>query len=640
MPRMLVFFGTPGSGYEELAWLLHINSAALEKAGWIYFAEDYSWSPAYPRIPSSARMFEIFKNACKGRPNARKEMFAYLKKLNAVLELGNDVLLSGGFPNFSALQKFLNTGKGFSAIAHAAIEVKLLLGRPDRSIDFLYRQYLFRDVPNLLEYMKNTVDYDAFHNPEQIAADFSGVPEVNIWLHRDSDPTILVKEHKKVLCELLHIDQFDNNAEKLMPKSIAGFEILYALRTIQIYTNSWPEDILAAIRKMEENLGLPWQPLCQASGNKFKVPDYASITPQIAGEFARHLDTTEKKAVIRHLYREQQIPADVKKTLLEALSPGAPEYVFCKSASKPKISVLTLSHNHVRYIAQNIESVIAQKTDATLEHIILDDASDDGTQAVIESYASRYPHIRPIYLRKRAGHGENVRELFAACNSEYAALCDGDDYFSDANKLHKQMEFLDQYKECALCFHRVDVLYEDGSPSRAYPPEDMLPRGLRPFYHIQDLLQGNFIQTNSVMYRWRFREGLPEWFDPTLIPGDWYWHLLHAETGLIGYMRDHMAVYRRHETSMYASADINHVFHRKLWGLNELRTYAALDEHFNGNYHADLQKLANGVFADFLRVYLESGDDSLLQQGCQTFPMFGRDFLAALKIGKNREVLV
>ena len=297
------------------------------------------------------------------------------------------------------------------------------------------------------------------------------------------------------------------------------------------------------------------------------------------------------------------------------------------------ISVLTLSYNAKDYIAQNIESVIDQQCSVPFQHIIVDDGSDDDTQNIIESYARRFAHIKPVFIPRFPRHngGDNVKTLFGRCHTKYAAICDGDDYFTDPHKLQKQYDFLEKHPECALCFHPVTVTYEDGSPTRTYPPENILPGGVRKFYSIKDLLYANHIQTNSVMYRWRFINGLPDWFDATLVPSDWYWHLLHAEMGLIGYLKDHMSVYRRHASSLYASAEGDLIKHRAVHGLNELRTYNALNNHFKNRHYKDFCRLAMGVLADFVQIYKQTGDDSLIQKGVSICPEFGQDFLKRMQ---------
>lgn len=307
--------------------------------------------------------------------------------------------------------------------------------------------------------------------------------------------------------------------------------------------------------------------------------------------------------------------------------PNSPQVL----AREPLVSVLTLTLNQASMIAENMESMLAQKTRFPFQHIIVDDGSKDGTQDIITEYAARHPRIiKPILLKHKAPHGENVRALFEQCRSKYAVLCDGDDYFTDPGKLQMQVDFMERNPDCALCFHPVSVVYEDGSPTKIYPPADLLPGGEHLWYSLRDLLISNFIQTNSVMYRWRFQNGLPDWFDPTLIPGDWYWHLLHAETGKIAYLRKPMSAYRRHAASLYARAEKDHVAHRHEHGLNELKTYSVCNAHFRNRYYNDFSRLARGVFADFVQDYLKTKDDSLLQKGIAAAPDFAKDFLTLL----------
>lgn len=358
-------------------------------------------------------------------------------------------------------------------------------------------------------------------------------------------------------------------------------------------------------------------------------PACPPLNAQEAQNLVAVLPDDVKTALHQRFCRDMPVLSAEKRLLASALAP-------CPSrCPEPLLSVLTLAYNQAAYIGEAIESVLAQQTSFPVEHIIVDHGSTDGTREIIADYANKHASIRPVFLTRQGGSGANVRALFSRCRSRYAALCDGDDYFTDPLKLQKQVDFLEAHPECALCFHPVDVLYENGAPSRVYPPEGLLPGGVRNFYTIKDLLSANLIQTNSVVYRWRFTEGLPDWFDATLIPGDWYWHLLHAETGLIGYLREHMAVYRRHATSLYATAEGDHVTHRNAHGLNELRFYGVCNKHFCGRFYKDLQRLATGVFADFLQIFINEGDDTLLQQGCSLCPDFGRDFLAQVRIQKG-----
>lgn len=301
----------------------------------------------------------------------------------------------------------------------------------------------------------------------------------------------------------------------------------------------------------------------------------------------------------------------------------------------PKCTVITFAFNQEKYIGECIESVAAQDAGCAIEHVIFDDASTDRTPEIIRAYAEKYPHIRPVLFRNKPA--TTIGMAFQSCRSEYVAICDGDDYYTDPLKLRKQIALLDKYPDFSLCFHYTDVFFEDGRESCIYPPPNAFK--VKAAYTLRDLLRGNPIQTSSVMYRWRFRNGLPDWFNPFLRPSDWYWHILHAETGPAGFIPEVMSRYRRHSGACYAGAEnVDTTRHRRLHGLRELEVYDVLDRHLKHQFHEELSMLASGVFADFFRLLTENGDSSCMDKATSLFPVFARDFLSRIKVvhGKRR----
>lgn len=301
----------------------------------------------------------------------------------------------------------------------------------------------------------------------------------------------------------------------------------------------------------------------------------------------------------------------------------------------PKCTVITFAFNQEKYIGECIESVAAQDAGCAIEHVIFDDASTDRTPEIIRAYAEKYPHIRPVLFRNKPA--TTIGMAFQSCRSEYVAICDGDDYYTDPLKLRKQIALLDKYPDFSLCFHYTDVFFEDGRESCIYPPPNAFK--VKAAYTLRDLLRGNPIQTSSVMYRWRFRNGLPDWFNPFLRPSDWYWHILHAETGPAGFIPEVMSRYRRHSGACYAGAEnVDTTRHRRLHGLRELEVYDVLDRHLRHQFHEELSMLASGVFADFFRLLTENGNSYCMDRAASLFPVFARDFLSRIKVvhGKRR----
>ncbi len=307
-------------------------------------------------------------------------------------------------------------------------------------------------------------------------------------------------------------------------------------------------------------------------------------------------------------------------------------------AEQPKVSVCTLTYNHALYIAECIEGVIAQQTDFPIRHIIADDCSNDGAQDIIRDYAARYPHIVPVFQKKCSYGPENVRAMFDLARTEYVALCDGDDYFSDPAKLQTQVDLLDANRDAGLCFHTVRVVYEYAQEQeRIYPPEEILPRGIRPFYYLVDLLRNNFIQTNSVMYRWRFRNGLPDWFRTNITPGDRFWHLLHAEEGKIAFINKVMSVYRRHEKSVFHLSEVDALKHRARFAIREIDVWDVINKHFNGKYESIIVDMVNHIFADCVLYDAQQEEKGVIEEPmlhklANKYPDFTRKFLAVLRI--------
>ena len=114
------------------------------------------------------------------------------------------------------------------------------------------------------------------------------------------------------------------------------------------------------------------------------------------------------------------------------------------------IAVCIATYNHELFIAQAIESVLAQQCDEPLRIYIGDDASTDGTSAVCKRYATQ--DERMVYIRREENLGlvDNTIDLYRrimADECEYIAMLDGDDYWTDPNKLQMQVDYLRAHPE-------------------------------------------------------------------------------------------------------------------------------------------------------------------------------------------------
>lgn len=292
-----------------------------------------------------------------------------------------------------------------------------------------------------------------------------------------------------------------------------------------------------------------------------------------------------------------------------------------KDDASPRVTVICTTYNHLNFIKKTLDGFVSQKTTFPFEVLVADDCSPDGTGAVIEEYSKKYPFIKQVTRTKNIGSIPNLMDLARRVRTEYVAICEGDDYWTDPNKLQLQVDFLDDNPEYALCFHPVSVLYED-DPSRmeVFPPEEHVD------FSLSQLIQGNFIQTNSVMYRWRYNTGLPEEF-AGIHPGDWFMHLVHAEMGRIGYINRNMGVYRKHGGGMWSDAAKNPLALHLKYGAGEIRMFEEMKSHFGGQYDELMSAKQRHVIGEVFEHYIVSGNVSGLADFIKSTAPMERIFL-------------
>lgn len=218
-----------------------------------------------------------------------------------------------------------------------------------------------------------------------------------------------------------------------------------------------------------------------------------------------------------------------------------------------KVTIVTTTYNQEKYIGQAIDGMLMQKTNFPFKIVISNDCSTDKTAEILEKYRKKNPEkIEIIENEHNLGAMENfINTLSKIKDTEYVALCDGDDFWTDENKLQKQIDFLDNHKDFNICFHKAKLFYQNEEKEESIIPEDV-----KEITTMEDLVKSNYIVANSVVYRWKFNDrNLKEIFPSDIVPGDYYVHLLHAEDGKIKMIDEVMSAYRRHNEGMWWSND-------------------------------------------------------------------------------------
>lgn len=129
----------------------------------------------------------------------------------------------------------------------------------------------------------------------------------------------------------------------------------------------------------------------------------------------------------------------------------------------PRVSIVTACYNAAPYIAQTIESVLAQDYQ-DWEMVVLDDGSTDGSASVVQPYADRDPRIR---LRRQANTGAPIARYNAyhalAPDSDYLWYLDADDRMKPG-AMTRLVSYLDARPDVGVVGCEYDFIDANGSP--------------------------------------------------------------------------------------------------------------------------------------------------------------------------------
>ena len=109
--------------------------------------------------------------------------------------------------------------------------------------------------------------------------------------------------------------------------------------------------------------------------------------------------------------------------------------------AEPAISVAMSVYNGERFLAEAIESILAQ-TFGDFEFLVLDDGSRDSTPDILADFAARDSRVRPI-IRENRGLIASLNQLIAESRAPIIARMDDDD-ISSPERFALQHAFLEQ----------------------------------------------------------------------------------------------------------------------------------------------------------------------------------------------------
>ena len=218
------------------------------------------------------------------------------------------------------------------------------------------------------------------------------------------------------------------------------------------------------------------------------------------------------------------------------------------------VSVIMITYGHEEYIEQAILGVLSQNCGFEFEFIIADDNSPDNTEEIIRRIAKDHPRGDLInYTKHEVNKGMVANFSWAVSQSvgRYIAICEGDDYWIDALKLAKQVEFLELNPEYGIVFTDASVLYQKtGKLITSY--DKVNKRRIPTGYVLENLVQQNPYKTCTALFRSELISGFYDFkleLEKKFTAADSMLWMNIASKSKVGYLEDCTSVYRILESS-------------------------------------------------------------------------------------------
>lgn len=223
------------------------------------------------------------------------------------------------------------------------------------------------------------------------------------------------------------------------------------------------------------------------------------------------------------------------------------------AAALPLVTVVALCYNHARFLRPALDSILAQ-TYPNLEVILVDDASTDGSVAILQEYAAAYPAWQPILLQQNLGNCAAFNQALRQSRGQYIIDFATDDVLLPT-RISRQITFFEQLDAgYGVIYSNAELVDEAGQLVRLHQRPDaqgqLHPRPAAGWV-FAEVLRRYFISCPTMMMRRATLEALGG-YDETLSYEDFDFWVRAARNWQFGYQNEVLTQKRLHPRSKSA----------------------------------------------------------------------------------------
>lgn len=283
------------------------------------------------------------------------------------------------------------------------------------------------------------------------------------------------------------------------------------------------------------------------------------------------------------------------------------------SYDNPIVSICCVTYNHGDYIEEAIDSFLMQETNFPFEIIIHDDASTDNTVDKIKAYAEKYPHIIKTILQVENQYSQGKKIfpfLLDKSEGKYLALCEGDDYWIDTEKLQIQIDLMEENPNCHLSFHAAEI--REGHSEKGIVVSQQSNENL--IFSTSDVICGGgaFCPTASMVYH-RETAIVHQNFFENIQTGDYFVQILGSLNGGALYINRVMSVYRKGIEASWSSSMLD-IEKRKAFYHNIIDALDRLDIYTDNKYNKEITEMKSKHHYGMAMEYFGNNMDKQFQE--------------------------